>query len=102
MGIIPTWFFIRHSRKGKGTHGRERVVPCRLLVPALGLPRIGLHGPRESSRSLKPLPPEGFLEDLCYFAQQAAEMAFKAVYQKQGWTFARTHNLGKLIDGLQQ
>jgi len=31
-----------------------------------------------------PLPPEGYWEDLCYMAQQAAELAIKAVYQQRG------------------
>ncbi len=47
-----------------------------------------------------PLPPGGFLEDLCFSAQQAAELAIKAVYQQRGWLFLYTHNLGQLLDGL--
>jgi len=47
-----------------------------------------------------PLPPGGFWEDLCFFAQQGAELAIKAVYQHQGWRFARVHDLGALVDGL--
>lgn len=27
-----------------------------------------------------PLPPGGFWEDICFFAQQAAELSIKAVY----------------------
>ncbi len=49
-----------------------------------------------------PLPPQGFLEDLCFFTQQAAELALKAVYQQHGWMFPFTHDLAKLLDGLQQ
>ena len=49
----------------------------------------------------QPLPPGGFFEDLCFFTQQAAELAIKAVYQKQGWRFPFVHDLGRLLDGLQ-
>ena len=49
-----------------------------------------------------PLPPEGFWEDLCYMAQQAAELAIKAVYQQRGWRFPFVHDLGELLDGLQK
>ncbi len=49
-----------------------------------------------------PLPPDGFREDLCFCAQQATEIAIKAVYQQQGWMFAYVHNLGHLLNGLQQ
>jgi HEPN domain-containing protein len=47
-----------------------------------------------------PLPPGGYWEDLCFFAQQGAELAIKAVYQHHGWPFARSHDLGALVDGL--
>ena len=47
-----------------------------------------------------PLPPGGFLEDLCFHAQQAAELAIKAVYQQHGWRFAFVHDLGQLLNGL--
>src|SRR5713226_2877977 len=49
-----------------------------------------------------PLPPDGFREDLCFNAQQASELAIKAVYQHQGWMFAYIHDLDRLLDGLQQ
>lgn len=48
-----------------------------------------------------PLPEGGFYEDLCFHAQQAAEKALKALYQKQGWKFRFTHDLGELITGLE-
>jgi HEPN domain-containing protein len=48
------------------------------------------------------LPQGGYLEDLCFFAQQAAELAVKAVYQHFGWQFRFTHDLGDLIDGSSQ
>lgn len=47
-----------------------------------------------------PLPPGGYYEDLCFFAQQAAELAIKAVYQQNGWKFAFTHELDPLLVGL--
>ena len=40
-------------------------------------------------------------EDLCYWAQQAAEFAIKAVYQQHGWLFPFIHDLDQLLDGLQ-
>ena len=48
------------------------------------------------------MPPGAFLEDLCFDAQQAAELAIKTVYQQQGWMFAYVHDLHRLIVGLQQ
>jgi HEPN domain-containing protein len=47
----------------------------------------------------QPLPPGGYWEDLCFMAQQAAELA-KAVYQHSGWGFEFVHDLGRLLDGL--
>jgi len=47
-----------------------------------------------------PLPEGARYEDLCFHAQQAAEKALKAVYQRHGWTFHYTHDLGELISGL--
>ncbi len=47
-----------------------------------------------------PLPSGGFLEDLCFFAQQTAELAIKAVYQQHGWLFPFTHDLARLIKGM--
>ena len=40
--------------------------------------------------------------DLCFCAQQAAELAIKAVYLQQRWTFAYIHDLGRLLDELEQ
>jgi HEPN domain-containing protein len=48
------------------------------------------------------LPPGGFYEDLCFYAQQAVEKALKAVYLHCGWTFRYVHDLEELITGLQQ
>lgn len=49
----------------------------------------------------QPLPAGGLWEDLCYRAQQAAELAIKAVYQQQGWLFPFIHDLAQLLKGLQ-
>ena len=48
----------------------------------------------------QPLPPGAFLEDLCFFAQKAAELAIKAVFLSCGLRFAFTHDLGRLLDEL--
>jgi len=47
-----------------------------------------------------PLPEEGYYEDLCFHAQQAAEKAIKAVYKKRDMTFRYTHDLGELLADL--
>jgi HEPN domain-containing protein len=39
-------------------------------------------------------------EDLCFWAQQAAELAIKAVYQQHGWLFPFIHDLAQLLNGL--
>lgn len=49
-----------------------------------------------------PLPSEGFYEDLCFHAQQAAEKALKAVYRQHGWPFRYVHSLEELLTGLRQ
>ena len=49
----------------------------------------------------QPLPPGGMWEDVCYWTQQAAELAIKAVYQQRGWRFPFLHDLGQLLDGLE-
>jgi HEPN domain-containing protein len=46
------------------------------------------------------LPDGAFYEDLCFHAQQAAEKAIKAVYQKHNLAFRYTHDLGELLAGL--
>ena len=48
------------------------------------------------------LPEGAFYEDLCFFAQQAAEKAIKAVYQYHGWKFRYTHNIEELLTGLKR
>lgn len=41
------------------------------------------------------------LEDLCYQAQQAAEKALKALYIERGTAFPFTHDLDRLVLGLE-
>ena len=55
----------------------------------------------ESGLAQQPLPPGAYYEDLCFLTQQAAELAVKAVYQVHGWLFPFVHNLGTLLDGLE-
>lgn len=47
-----------------------------------------------------PLPDGGYLEDLCFHAQQAAEKAIKAVYRAMNREFCYTHDIGALLSGL--
>jgi HEPN domain-containing protein len=49
----------------------------------------------------QPLPEGCFWEDLAYMAQQAAELAIKAVYQHFGWRFDFVHNIGHLLGKLE-
>lgn len=53
--------------------------------------------------ALAPLPKGAlFYEDLCFHAQQAAEKAVKAVYEKYQLPFRYTHDLGELLAGLKE
>lgn len=49
-----------------------------------------------------PLPAGALYEDLCFHAQQAAEKALKAVYQRHGWRFRYVHDLQELLAGLRE
>lgn len=49
-----------------------------------------------------PLPQDAVYEDLCFYAQQAAEKAFKAVYRLHGWRFRYVHDLEEMLVGLRQ
>jgi len=49
----------------------------------------------------QPLPEGGYWEDLCYMAQQAAELAVKAVFRHRDWPFPFVHDLGHLLDELE-
>lgn len=69
--------------------------------PAAGGPRAWMSRARgKLALARLPRPPDVYREDLCYFAQQCAELAIKAVYQHHGWRFPRIHDLGALVDGL--
>lgn len=50
----------------------------------------------------QPKPPNVFWEELAFHAQQAAELALKAVYQHLHLTFRFTHNLEELGIGIQK
>jgi HEPN domain-containing protein len=52
--------------------------------------------------ALAPLPEGAFYEDLCFHAQQAAEKAVKAIYQKHQLAFRYTHDIGELFAGLKE
>jgi HEPN domain-containing protein len=52
------------------------------------------------ARASQEKPPEGFWEDLCFDAQQAAEKAIKAVMIHHGIRFSYTHDIGKLLEQL--
>lgn len=53
------------------------------------------------SLAKQPKPQDGFWEDLCFLAQQAAEKALKAVYQHRGLLFRYVHDLEELGKGLE-
>ena len=70
--------------------------------PAPGTPQDWLARARgKLAMARKPLPPGSYLEDACFFLQQGAELAIKAVYQQQGLLFPYIHDLEQLLDGLQ-
>jgi len=71
------------------------------IVP--GSPEDGLR--RAKGKLLlarQPLPDGAFWEDLCYMAQQAAELAVKALYRSRNLRFAFVHDLAQLLEGLEQ
>ncbi|MBN2563699.1 MAG: HEPN domain-containing protein [Phycisphaerae bacterium] len=45
-------------------------------------------------------PADAYWEDLAFHAQQAAELALKAVHQHVGRTYRFTHNIEELVRGL--
>ncbi|MBM4251851.1 MAG: HEPN domain-containing protein [Deltaproteobacteria bacterium] len=52
------------------------------------------------ARACQSKPAEGFWEDLCFDAQQAAEKSIKAVMILLGLKFPYTHDIGKLFEQL--
>jgi HEPN domain-containing protein len=70
--------------------------------PAPGTPQDWLaRAKSDPALARLPLPTGAIYEDLCFHAQQAAEKALKAVYQYHGWIFQYTHDLEKLVAGLE-
>jgi HEPN domain-containing protein len=73
------------------------------------MPPKSIHGSPEdwlrrahASLALAKVQGDGILlEDLCYRAQQAAEKAMKALYIARGKEFLFTHDLDRLIMGLE-
>jgi len=49
------------------------------------------------ARAKQPKPDEGFWEDLCFDAQQAAGKAVKAILVLRGINFPRTHDIADLL-----
>ena len=47
-------------------------------------------------------PEEAFWEDLCFHAQQGAEIAIKAVYQHNDLHYHYTHDIHDLVKGLEE
>jgi HEPN domain-containing protein len=54
------------------------------------------------ARAKQPKPSEGFWEDLCFDAHQAAEKAVKAALVLRGLEFPRTHQIAELLVLLRQ
>ena len=71
--------------------------------PAPGTPREWLDRAQGKLALIPdPLPPGAYWDDLCFMAQQAAELSIKAVYQVHGWFFPYVHDLRVLLDGLER
>src|SRR5437868_15435485 len=60
-------------------------------------PREWLNRARGNLARARTLVPGGYLEDLCFDAQQAAEKAVKAVFVCRGEPFPYVHNLKELL-----
>ena len=60
-------------------------------------PHEWLNRARSSLALAKAHPPETYLEDLCFQAQQAVEKAIKALLIKQGVAFPYVHDLAHLL-----
>jgi HEPN domain-containing protein len=67
-------------------------------APIPGTPQGWLGRARGNlARARQPKPKEGFWEDLCFDAQQAAEKAIKAVLVRRGVAFPKTHDIRSLL-----
>jgi HEPN domain-containing protein len=65
-------------------------------------PREWLNRARSSLALAKTRPPEAYLEDLCFEAQQAAEKAIKALLIRHGVAFPYVHDLARLLTVLEE
>ncbi len=65
-------------------------------------PREWLNRARGNLARARVLVPGGYLEDLCFDAQQAAEKAIKAVFIGRGEAFPYIHELEKLLERLKR
>ena len=65
-------------------------------------PREWLNRARSNLAMAKSRVEGAYLEDLCFEAQQAAEKAIKAVMMKRNIEFPYGHDLGRLLELLQQ
>jgi HEPN domain-containing protein len=74
--------------------GRKRYPPTD--------PREWLNWAKANLARAGQVAPGGYLEDLCFDAQQAAEKAIKAVFIHRGLQFPYIHNLERLLQLLNQ
>jgi HEPN domain-containing protein len=65
-------------------------------------PREWLNRARSNLELGRVARPGIYLEDICFDAQQAAEKAIKAVFVHRGWRFPYIHDLGRLLDLLEE
>lgn len=65
-------------------------------------PKEWLRRARSNLAMAKARPPDVYLEDLCFEAQQAAEKAIKAVLLKRRRTPPYVHDLGRLLTVLER
>jgi HEPN domain-containing protein len=65
-------------------------------------PREWLQRARSNLALAKTHPPEAYLEDLCFEAEQAAEKAIKALLIKRGVAFPYVHDLARLLTVLEE
>jgi HEPN domain-containing protein len=65
-------------------------------------PREWLQRARSNLALAKTHPPEAYLEDLCFEAEQAAEKAIKALLIKREVAFPYVHDLARLLTVLEE
>lgn len=71
--------------------------------PAPGTPQDWMARARgKLAMAKQPLADGAMWEDQCFWAQQAAELAIKDVYQQRGSLFPFIHDLAQLLNGLEQ